>query len=218
MAREKKPVPGSNEPPAEEEITVFVLKFKGGSQSVQKGFDVVSQAIAALGPATPANQRVIVHRAPAQIPAPANGTIIDAEHEDVVEENAAEDAGPETPAPATSGAPPKPRKGYTFMNDFNLTPAGVPSLKDYCTEKNPQTDNDKFLVASAWIQTHGGVDPFTGRHLFTAFRAMEWKPQVDMTQPMRTLKAKKSYYENPSSGKWKLTGIGLDAAKAIVKA
>jgi hypothetical protein len=38
-----------------------------------------------------------------------------------------------------------------------------------------------------------------------------------MTQPMRAMKASKSWYDNPSQGKWKLTGIGLKAAEAIVK-
>ncbi len=103
------------------------------------------------------------------------------------------------------------------MGDFDLSPDGVPSLKDYCTEKDPQTEQDKFLVASAWIQTHGGANPFTGRHLFTCFRAMEWKTQVDMTQPLRQLKSKKSYYENPAHGEWRLTKIGLDAAENIKK-
>jgi len=101
------------------------------------------------------------------------------------------------------------------MSDFNLAPEGVPSLKEYCAGKIAKTDNDKFLVASAWIQTHGGADPFTGRHLFTVFRAMEWRTQTDMTKPMRRFKSEKSYFENPSSGKWRLTGIGLEAASKI---
>src|SRR5205085_969117 len=83
------------------------------------------------------------------------------------------------PAAAAPAAPPKSRKSYTFMSEFNLAPAGVPSLKEYCGGKNPQSDNDKFLIAGAWIQTHGGTDPFTSRHVFTAFRAMEWKTQAD---------------------------------------
>ena len=103
------------------------------------------------------------------------------------------------------------------MSEFNLAPAGVPALTAYCNEKNPQTETDKFLVASAWTQTHGGVDPFTGAHLFTAFRAMNWKTQVDMTQPMRKLKSTKSLFENPSSGKWRLTGPGLTAAGNVGK-
>jgi hypothetical protein len=32
---------------------------------------------------------------------------------------------------------------------------------------------------------------------------------------MRRLKLEKSYFENPSSGKWRLTGIGLEAAGKI---
>src|SRR5262249_10317807 len=106
---------------------------------------------------------------------------------------------------------------YSFMSDLDLAPAGQPSLKEYCTKKNPDTEPDKFLVASAWLQKHGGQETFTVGHLFTVFRAMDWKTQVAMTQPLRSLKSKKSYYENPSFGKWKLTGIGLDAAEAIGK-
>jgi hypothetical protein len=89
---------------------------------------------------------------------------------------------------------------YEFLDAFSLKPDGVPSLEDYCAEKDPQTEQDRFIVASAWIQTHGGTDPFTVDHLFTCFRAMEWKTQADMIQPLRILKSKKSYYENPSRG------------------
>lgn len=218
MAREKRPVPPAYEQPAQEEMTVVVVKFKGGPESMQKGFDVVNNAIASLGPAQPSHQqRVVVTRTPAQIqPPPAqNGHVIDAEIEEP--EGDHQDAAPEAPVQAAPAALPKPRKPYTFMTEFNLYPAGVPSLKEYCSAKNPQSDNDKCLVSGAWIQTHGGADPFTGRHLFTAFRAMDWKTQADMTQPMRLLKSKKSYFDNPSSGKWKLTGIGLEAADKIGK-
>ena len=146
---------------------------------------------------------------------PQNGHVLNAEIEEP--ELEALETAPEDRSVTASAAIPKPRKSYTytFMSDFNLAPEGVPTLKDYCASKNVQSDNDKFLVASAWIQTHGGADPFTGRHLFTAFRAMEWKTQADMTQPLRRLKSEKSYFENPSSGKWRLTAIGLEAAERI---
>jgi hypothetical protein len=215
MAREKKPAGGSAEP-QQEEMTVVVLKFKGGSQSLQKGFDAVTQAIAALGNGAHTAQRTVIQRAPAQIAA-GNGEVIDGDPVDTGDEQTIVDDAqpPENDAPKPKKPPAAPK--YTFMNEFNLTPAGVPSLTDYCAQKNPQTENDKFLVASAWIQTHGAVDPFTGGHLFTAFRAMEWKTQVDMTQPLRFMKSKKSYYENPGFGKWKLTAIGLTAAENVGK-
>jgi hypothetical protein len=215
MARDKKPAHGSTEP-QQEEMTVVVLKFKGGSHSLQKGFDAVSQAINALGSGQQNNHRVVVQRQPAQIAA-GNGDVIDAQPGEIPDDGAelenTELETPDTPKQKKTQAAPK----YTFMNDFNLTPAGVPSLTEYCAQKNPQTEYDRFLVASAWIQTHGGVDPFTGGHLFTAFRAMEWKTQVDMTQPLRIMKSKKSYYDNPSTGKWKLTAIGLTAAENVGK-
>jgi hypothetical protein len=218
MAREKKPVPGSNEPQPQEEITFIVVKFKGGPESMQKGFDAVNNAINALGPVNAGNHRVISHRTPAQLPPPPpNGNIIDADHEDVVEDNESEVETEQTPAPANG----KPKKAnapkYAFMDDLNLAPAGATSLHDYCAEKNPQTVDDKFLVASAWLQTHGGQETFGGGHLFTCFRAMDWKTQVDMTQPLRKLKSDKSWYDNPDHGKWKLTGIGLGAAEKVGK-
>jgi hypothetical protein len=215
---QKKPVSGPVEP-QQEEITFIVVKFKGGSESMQKGFDAVNNAINALGPVNPANHRVIVQRTPAQIPAPsANGTVIDAETEDVEDQQEIEESAQKTAA-SSNGKPKKPNAPrYTFMNDFNLAPAGAPCLKDYCEEKDPQSENDKFLVAASWVQVHGGVDPFTGTHLFTSFRAIGWKTQADMTKPLRRLKSAKSYFENPSFGKWKITGPGLTAAEKIVKA
>lgn len=47
MAREKRYVPLVYEP-VQEEMTVVVVKFKGGPESMQKGFDAVNNAIAAL--------------------------------------------------------------------------------------------------------------------------------------------------------------------------
>ncbi len=220
MARDKKPVFGSPEP-QQEEMTVVVFKFKGGAESMQKGFDAVNSAIAALGPSQVTHHpRVTVQRPAVQLPpAPQNGHVIDAEHGDVVEDPESMEAEQETPAPATNGKPKKPfAPKQSFMNDFNLTPAGAPSWKDFATQKNLQTETDKFLVASLWAQTHGGADPFTGGHLFTCFRAMNWTTQVDMIQPLRQMKSKKSYYENPERGKWKLTvGVGVPAAETVGK-
>ena len=105
MARDKKPVGGSVEP-QQEEMTVVVFKFKGGAESMQKGFDAVNNAIAALGPAQSGHhQRTVVQRTPAQIAAPPqNGHVIDAEHEDIVDETETEEVTQETAAPARSSS------------------------------------------------------------------------------------------------------------------
>jgi hypothetical protein len=217
MARDKRVARGLDEPQAQqEEMTVIVLKFKGGSQSLQKGFDAVSQALSTLG-SGPLNNHSVVQRQPQHLPS-AEGQAIEAESQKLPEEAAADDPSQEVSVSGTGKAkkPPSASK-YTFNNDFNMSPDGVPSLKDYCTEKDPRNEQDKFLVASAWIQTHGGAEPFTGQHLFTCFRAMDWKTQADMIQPLRNLKSKKSYYDKVGRGEWKLTGIGLEAVENIKK-
>ena len=219
MARDKKFFPATNDTQPPEEMTVVVFKFKGGSESMQKGFEAVNNAIASLGPAHANHQRTIVQRTSPQValPTEGNGKIIDTETEDPPEAPPPEEEAA-SPEPSDDGKPKKPlAPKQSFLSDFNLSPAGMPAWKDFAAEKAPQTENNKFLIASLWTQTHGGVDPFTGNHLFTCFRAMDWKTQVDMTQPLRAMKSKKSYYDNPSHGKWRLTGIGIEAANDIVK-
>ena len=89
-------------------------------------------------------------------------------------------------------------------------------MKQFATDKNPQAEYDKYLVASAWLMKHAGCESgFTPNHVFTCFRAMRWKEQKDFTQPMRLMKSKKSYFDTPSKGTWKLNGHGLSAAEAI---
>lgn len=46
---------------------------------------------------------------------------------------------------------------------------------------------------------------------------MGWKTQADMVQPLRASKHKKSFYENPNRGEWRLTSIGLEAAENLKK-
>lgn len=221
MARDKKPFVGTNDSQHLEEMTVVVFKFKGGAESMQKGFESVNNAIAALGPSHAGHQRTVVQRTSAQVALPPtdNGNVIDAEVEEPAEETIQVDEQATAQESANDGKPPKkplaPKQ--SFLSDFNLAPAGVPAWREFAAEKSPQTENNKFLVASLWTQVHGGVDPFTGNHLFTCFRAMDWKTQIDMTQPLRQMKSKKSYYENPSHGKWRLTGIGVEAANGIAK-
>lgn len=193
-------------------MTVMVMRFKGSPATLQKGFDTVSQAIAALG----GSPRVITTRTPARLSAP-----------DTIDADASangNDAGPEVLEPEVeeSVAPaPKPKKAagpkHKYLPDFNLSPAGEPAWTEFAEGKPAEQEQDKFLIASLWLMEQGGADPFTGDHLFTCFRAMNWKTQVDMVQPLRLLKNKKSHYENPSHGKWRLTQIGLDAARKVGK-
>jgi hypothetical protein len=219
MAKPKNP-PYSPPQPPEDELTVTVFRFRGSSESMQKGFEAFGAALgAALGTAAPPQRQVNGNARKAQAALPvAHPDTLEPDSVDTVDE----DDELEATADATTSATPKAKKAripYTFMDDFNLAPEGKTSWQDYVkAHGSPEGVEERFMLASSWAQTHGGADPFTGGHLFTLFRAQKWPTQADMTQPLRKMKSRKSYYDNPEFGKWKMTGIGLADAEKITKA
>jgi hypothetical protein len=197
----------------EEEMVVTVVRFRGSGESVRKGIDALTQAFTGAFGAPPARQ-ISAGRKVTTLP-PLNG---DAPHEESVEPDALDDEqeAEDVVVTATEAKPTKKAKQlYTFMTGLNLSPDGKTPWKAYATSKKPEGFNERLIVASSWLQTEGGVEHYAGGELFTLFRAMDWPPQADMTNPMRKLKSSKSYYDNPEFGKWRLTQPGLDAASAI---
>jgi hypothetical protein len=213
MAREKnKAFTGPEE---QEEMTVVILRFKGGGDTLRKGFDTVSQALAALGPAAPPPRRFLPPRTDVKV-LPDNDESTDNAADDDLEDGSAEAENGNSAEPRQPGGP---RKYSTpkFLTDFNLSPEGQPSWKDYAAEKNPQIEANKYIVAAAWLTECGSQDKFKIAHIFTLFRAMDWKTQKDLSQPMRQLKKKKSYFDSLEGGFWKLTTIGLEHARSLPK-
>jgi|SRR5579875_804730 len=178
----------------QEEMTVVVLRFRGGSQSLQKGFDTVSQALAAL------RQSPIHHRrlsgiagAPAEIrEAPGAGTPDEVQGSDEGSAPVDVESHEETRQRGSRGL--RRYSTPTFVSDLDLTGGGV-GWKDYAGQKSPQSANEKYLLAAAWLTKHAGRETFTVDHIFTCFRAMEWEEQRDFGQPLRLMKSKKSYLE-----------------------
>jgi hypothetical protein len=145
MARESK----TKTPRLEEheEMTVVILRFKGGGETLRKGFATVSDALAALGPP-------MTHRKPLRSDEAAENhspLVIDPPD---VEDDAAED----DEAGGEQGRQGSPREYSTpeFLADFPLSPPGVTPWKEYAATKNPQNLNDKYLVAALWLTELGG--------------------------------------------------------------
>ena len=199
---------------AQEEMTVFVLRMKGGGDTMRKGFDALNHAVAAL-----AGQQTVVtvtKRLPAS---PGNAELPDDSHLEVEQADAEESEEVVTiDAPAASGNG-KPRliAKPKFLDTFDLSVSDKP-WKDFAAEHVPKTDNEKYLLAALWVTENANTPEFSIAHIFTLFRAAKWSEQVDFSQPIRLMKNKSSYFLNPSRGKWKLTQPGLDAARAIPKA
>lgn len=199
---------------ADEEMSVVVLKFKGSGETLRRGMDAVTQALAALGGQSVV-RAVSTRRAAQQISDGAEAPDIDAVHN--------EDAGDQPdPAPeASSSAGPRvsrkptPQKG-SFLPDFNTSPDGVPSLREFCAGKDGDTETNRYLLVTHWLSKHGGADPFNADQVFTAFRDLSpWKGRLDILQPIREMSSKKSFYTSPGRGLWKISAIGIKAAEAI---
>jgi hypothetical protein len=197
----------------QEEMTVVVMRFKGAGETLRKGFDTVSQAIAALGTMTVPQRRLASRgtQEPPEVENNGNSALGDSGDEEELEET--NNASVSAPQREVSDG----RRRYSvpkFLSDFNLDGDGM-KWKDYAAKKNPETDNEKYLVASLWLTKHAGQETFTANHVFTCFRAMEWTPQKDFSQPLRYMKKQKSYFDAPSRGNWKLTRPGTDAAESV---
>lgn len=196
-----------NEP---EEMTVVILKFRGSGETLQKGFEAVNQAIGTLGGPTATRYLPQQLRPAREVPASR------ADELNVVASNVTQDEGEgdESTVTPTEGNSRKQNRLPKFDSDLDLTGNGTP-WKQYAAQKDASGTDAKYLTASAWLTKHAGLSIFKLPQVFTCFRAMQWETQKDFSQPMRKLKAKSSFFDNPKRNEWKLTGIGLEAAEAI---
>jgi hypothetical protein len=202
-------------PESQEEMTVFVLRIKGSGDTMRKGFDALNHAVSALG----TGQAVVAatKRLPAG-PLKPQDFEIEEEASNVNEAIAEEGTEATTIEAATtqSNGKPKPRPKPAFLTDFDLTVSEKP-WKDFFSEFAPKSDQDKYLLAALWTTENAQTPEFSLGHIFTLFRAAKWNEPSDFSAPMRVMKSKNSYFENPTRKKWKLTQIGTDAARAVVK-
>ncbi len=210
MGRNTRVPASSNVPDNSEEMTVVILRVKGGGDTVKKGFEALTSAFASLGVPTGT-----IKQGNGKPPKQLNAAIQTEDEDDDTPEMEEDEA--ETTIEASVNSTPasaKPRSKPKFLTDFDLN-AGDVNWRDFAALKTPKSDPEKYLLAALWITEKANLPEFTVNHIFSCFRAATWSEQVDFSQPIRQMKLKKSYFSNPSSKVWKLTQPGLDAARAI---
>lgn len=193
-------------------VTFVMFQVEGDDETLQQGFRAMEHAFQRLG-------------TPARVYAPlavAANLLAKGEKPDGVQveaDNAEPKTEPEYTAPEVTADNGhkiiKPRK-YTqpkFLTDLELT-TGQESIKDYAAQKDPKSDNQKYLIIARWLQLHKNIDTVTIDHIFTCFQAMKWPSQKDIGQPLRFMTKNNSYFQKDGKG-WKLTHVGGDAADAI---
>jgi hypothetical protein len=203
LAKNEKPV--SNKP---SKMTVMLFQLEGSDETMQEGFRTINNAIDKL--ANPV-VRVIGPSPAKSLAPPENGAgsaalAVDAESVDVTDE------GDETPTERSKSAKPTaPRQPKVLDLDLK---AGTVPLRQYLEEKNPTTDNRKYLLIAAWMKANLSLDEVTIDHIYTAYRHMGWTSQRDVGAPLRAMKAQNGWFaKGKDRGAYAINHIGIDVAE-----
>lgn len=112
---------------------------------------------------------------------------------------------------STSGAPSSPRKrggdNYELVNDLDFRPKGKPALKEFMAQKSPQKDPEKYAAVIFYLRHHLNVTDVTVNHIYSAFKALEWKVP-NIRQGLNNTRLRKGWVEYEGASPISLTRIG----------
>ena len=147
----------------------------------------------------------IAHKSPAHndIPNSADGDLSEVvEHAE--DETAEGEAAPAAPRSSRTRRPPK------TPNVIELDLTSPVSFENFAREKNPPSDQKKFLVVAAWFKLHRQIDAITADHVYTCYRAIKWPSNIpDFGQPLRDLKARQLMLPGEKKGSYAINHLGL---------
>ena len=140
----------------------------------------------------------------------------DDDDEEVIDASADDNEAPSPPV--AKSAPSKPRRPAKRKVIEIQLDAEV-SLASYVEKYPPKNDQDKYLVAVAFLCEHRKeLDGVTADHVYTCFRKMGWPAGTkDFAQPLRNLKANQFLDGGPSKGTYKTNHIGLDKVHKLAE-
>jgi hypothetical protein len=205
MSKSEKPI--SNKP---SKMTVMLFQLEGSDETLQEGFRTINNAIDKL-----ANPVVrVIGPSPAHtLPPSKNGDegetpVVDAEFAEAAAE-AQETATDRAKATrSTTRAPRQPK-----VLELDLKVGSVP-LREYLEQKNPTSDNRKYLLIAAWMKANLSLDEVTMDHIYTAYRHMAWTSQKDVSSPLRSMKAQNGWFgKGKEKGAYAINHIGIDVAE-----
>lgn len=143
----------------------------------------------------------------------------DQDGDDAVLIDSSVDEDDDAPIAATSGgAPSKPRRPAKRKVVEIQLDAEV-SLASYVEQFPPKSDQDKYLVAVAFLCEHRkDVEGVTADHVYTCFRKMGWATGTkDFAQPLRNLKQNQFLDQGPTRGTYVPNHIGLDKVHKLAE-
>jgi hypothetical protein len=189
-------------------MTVMLFQLEGSDDTLQEGFRIINNAIDKL-----ANPVVrVIASGNRALPAAKNGDenaapVLEAEvvdEEEVLEEQPIE-------RPKTSRSATAPRQPEVLELDLKT---GAKPLRQYLEEKNPTSDNRKYLLIAAWMKDNLKLDEISIDHIYTAYRHMGWTSQRDVGAPLRSMKSQNGWFaKGKSKGTYAINHIGINVAE-----
>lgn len=135
-----------------------------------------------------------------------NGNGEQHDEEELLDENTEVEALDVTPAPKNKG-PRKPAPTPEIL-ELDFTSQAVP-LATFVDQYKFDSHQQRYLVASAWFNDHGGVKAVTPAHIYTVYRYLKWPLTLkDFSQTLRDLK-KDQLYGSSEKGTYTINHVGL---------
>jgi hypothetical protein len=108
-----------------------------------------------------------------------------------------------------------PRRPAPTPNVVQIDMNADPSFASFASGKDSSSQHKKFLITTAWLKDHRGIDAVTADHIYTCFRSIGWSVGIpDFAQPLRDLKRRKFFNRN-SNGEYEINHLGLDFVKKL---
>ncbi len=69
----------------------------------------------------------------------------------------------------------KSKSSLSIVKDLKLNPDGKKSFKDFVSEKQPSTNQQKCTVAVYYLQYEIGIEGITFNHIYTCYKDVNWR-------------------------------------------
>lgn len=194
------------------------FEVSGGNSSIDQGLRNIANALGAGQPtkvvAAPRTLPAQSAKVPAQLTLDSLGTSAAAEVEEQTGE-LVDDAATADSGETTGSSRPKsgPRKYPTpkFLDALKMD-----GWKEFAKRCAPKSHEAKNLLAAFWLKENLKTAAVDKDHVFTAYRHMDWNVEADVEQSLRKLK-RKNWVSQDAAG-FKLTHVGEDKARELIKA
>ena len=149
-------------------------------------------------------------------------TSLDAKHHrDQRAQDSAHSRQSESPAPDTTlieaasdakngKRPRKPatRRGLAPAKDLDLRSSGKQAFKDFVTEKEPSTINERNLAAVYYLEQTLGLSNIGATQVLSAYRECSWREPGNLTQSIRDTAARKGWLDSSDGNNLSTTPSG----------